>query len=189
MAATRPDFRERFGGSFAGGVGVVQKMQRLGFGRTRWQPHANGDDHLPTKPANLDDAKTWDFHWADAALDRNESHGLSSHIVLYPPPKWIMEKDNPLPTDMRWPANDPRWDDLKTETVWDKFVKSAVEHYKDRSVIFEIENEPDFDHWIDKKLGDKYAKFTIRTAMLIRATTPKARIMVDNVYGIPGALN
>lgn len=92
-AATQPDYRERFGGSFAGGLGVIQKMQRIGFGWARWQPHANGADHLPTKPANLADAKTWDWKWVDAALDCNESHGIGSHLVLYPPPRWIMEKE------------------------------------------------------------------------------------------------
>lgn len=188
-AATKPDYRERFGGSFAGGIGVVEKMQRIGFGWARWQPHANGHDHLPTQPADLADAKTWEWKWQDAALDRNETHGISSHLVLYPPPKWIMEKGHPLPKDMRWPANDPRWDDLKTETVWDKFVRAAAGHYAARPVIFEIENEPEFDRWIEQKLGDEYAKFTIRTAKIIRAAAPKAKIMVNNVYGIPSQIN
>lgn len=80
-------------------------------------------------------------------------------------------------------------DDLSAETVWDKFVIGAVKHYKDRPVIFEIENEPEFDRWLDHKLGDEYAKFTIRTAKLIRAHAPKMKIMVDNVYGIPSPVN
>ena len=42
--------RERFGGSFAGAVGCVEKHQRLGFGWIRWRPHMNGRDHLPDKP-------------------------------------------------------------------------------------------------------------------------------------------
>jgi hypothetical protein len=187
--ATKPDYRERFGGSFAGGIGVVDKMQKIGFGWARWQPHANGEDHLPAKPANLDDVKTWEFHWQDAALDRNESHGLSSHLVLYPPPKWIMQHGNPLPTDMRWPASDSRWDDLSVKTVWDKFVRAAAEHYANRSIVFEIENEPEFDHWLDHKLGAEYAKFTIRTAKLLRKYAPNRQIMVNNVYGIPSGLN
>ena len=191
-SATKPDYRERFGGSFAGGIGVIQKMQRIGFGWTRWQPHANGADHLPKKPADLNDSKTWEWQWADAALDRNEAHGISSHITLYPPPLWIMEKahgGHPLPTDMRWAANDPRWDDLSVETVWDKFVIGAAQRYAARSVVFEIENEPELDHWIDHKLGAEYAKFTIRTAKLLRKHAPKRQIMVDNVYSVPSPIN
>jgi hypothetical protein len=186
-SATKPDWRERFGGSFAGGLGSVQKFQRLGFGWIRWRPHANGEDHLPKEPADVKDAASWTWKWFDQELDEQEAHGQSSHLVLYPPPKWIMEKDHPLPKDMRWPANDPRWDDLSVETVWDKFVKSAVTHYKTRSVIYEIENEPEFDHWDDAK--EQYAKFTIRTARLIKQIDPKAKVMVDNVYGIPSGVN
>lgn len=195
-AAAKPDFRERFGGSFAAKNGqnlnMLAKHQRLGFGWLRWQPHANGHDHLPKKPANLDDASTWEWVWLDDILKQQESFGQSAHLVLYPPPRWIMEKEHgghPLPTDMRWPANDPRWDDLSIETVWDKFVKAAAARYGKNSVIFEIENEPEFDRWIEEKLGDEYAKFTIRTAKQLRKFAPQAKIMVDNVYGIPSQIN
>ena len=73
------------------------------------------------------------------------------------------------------------------ETVWDKFVKSVAAHYRGRSLIYEIENEPEFDHWDDLK--EQYAKFTIRTARLIKQTDPQAKVMVDNVYGIPSGVN
>lgn len=185
-AATRPDWRERFGGSFAGGIGCVEKFQRLGFGWIRWRPHANGRDHLPVKPEAEND---WQWKWFDQELDEQESHGCSAHICLYHPPEWIMEKGHPLPTDMRWDADDPRWDDLSIETVWDKFVKSVVDHYRGRSVIFEIENEPEFDKWDQHGLLSVYAKFTIRTARLIRQTNAQAKIMVNNVYGIPSRVN
>ena len=183
-AATKPDWRERFGGSFAGGLGCVEKFQRLGFGWIRWRPHMNGEDHLP-KPPQAGEA--WAWHWFDKELDEQETHGCSTHCVLYPPPKWIMEKGNPLPKDMRWPADDPRWDDLGVATVWDKFVAGAVTHYQGRSLVYEIENEPEFDGW--DKMKEQYAKFTVRTARLIKQTDPKARVMVDNVYGIPSGVN
>ena len=173
-AAVKPDWRERFGGSFAGGTGCVDKFRALGFGWIRWRPHMNGQDHWPDRDAPM--------RFFDKELDEQESRGCSTHCVLYPPPKWIMEKGHPLPTDMRWAADDPRWDDPGVETTWDRFVKAAVTHYRGRSLIYEIENEPEFDGWDDRK--DLYAKFTIRTARQIRAADPAARIMVDNVYGI-----
>lgn len=178
-SATRPDWRERFGGSFAGGVGCVEKFQKLGFGWIRWRPHMNGEDHWPRENEPL--------RFFDKELDEQEARGCSTHCVLYPPPKWIMEKGHPLPRDMRWVAADPRWEDLAMETTWDKFVKAAVTHYKGRSLIYEIENEPEFDHW--DSLKEQYAKFTIRTAKLIRQTDPRAKIMVNNTYGIPSAVN
>jgi hypothetical protein len=183
-SATKPNWRERFGGSFAGEFGCVEKFQRLGFGWIRWRPHMNGEDHLPKAPQA---GEAWRWQWFDKELDEQESHGCSTHCVLYPPPKWIMEKGNPLPRDMRWPADDPRWDDLSVATVWDKFVTEAVTHYKGRSLVYEIENEPEFDGW--DKLKDQYVKFTIRTARLIKQTDPKAKVMVDNVYGIPSGVN
>jgi len=177
-SATRPDWRERFGGSLWGPHLALQQ-QKIGFGWTRWYPHMNGQDHWP-KPDEP-------MRFFDEALDLLQTRGISTHCVLYPPPRWIMEKGNPLPKDMRWPADDPRWDDLSVETVWDKFVKTAVAHYKGRSIVFEIENEPELDHW--DHLKDEYARFTIRTARLIKQTAPNARVMVNNVYAIPSALN
>ena len=41
-ASAKPDWRERFGGSFAGGLKTVKKLQRIGFGWIHWRPHANG---------------------------------------------------------------------------------------------------------------------------------------------------
>jgi hypothetical protein len=185
-AATKPDWRERFGGSFVGGVGCTEKLQKLGFGWIRWRPHMNGEDHLPAEPKP---GEEWRWRWFDKELDEQESRGCSTHCVLYPPPKWIMEKGHPLPKDMRWKADDPRWDDLTVETVWDRFVKGAVQHYKGRSLIYEIENEPELDPWSERKLTAEYARFTIRTARLIKQTDPAAKVMVNNVYGIPSGLN
>ncbi len=184
-AAAKPDWRERFGGSFAGALGCVQRLQRLGFGWIRWRPHMNGEDHLPKDPKG----GPWEWRWFDRELDEQETHGFSTHCVLYPPPKWIMEKGHPLPRDMRWPADDPRWDDLSVETTWDRFVRGVVDHYRGRSLVYEIENEPEFDGWDTKGLLAEYAKFTIRTARLIKTVDPQAKVMVNNVYGIPSRVN
>jgi hypothetical protein len=177
-SATQPDGRERFGGSLWGPHLALQQ-QKIGFAWTRWHPHMNGQDHWP-KPDEP-------MKFFDQELAMLHSHGISTHCVLYPPPKWIMESGNPLPKDMRWPADDPRWDDFTIETVWDKFVRAAVGHYRGRSLVYEIENEPELDHW--DKLQDEYARFTLRTARLIKQTDPQAKVMVDNVYGIPSGLN
>ena len=181
-AATTPDYRERFGGSFAGDIGVMKKMQRLGFGWTRWYPE--------TKWHNFQAGSGAGFNWFEKQFSTAAQHGLSQHVVLYGWPKGLMDKEHsgqPLPLDMKWGPNDPRWEDLTIETAWDKFVKAAATYFKGKSVIFEIENEPEFDKW--DKFHTEYAKFTIRTARLIRATDPSAKIMVNNVYGIPSPVN
>jgi len=178
FAARRPDPRERFGGSFFGPKSAALGS-RLGFAWSRWFPHTKWQDHQPDGPDS--------WHWFDKELDGLEALGISTHIVLYGWPKWIMDDKHPLPKDMRWPADDKRWDDLSVETAWDRYMKAAAARYRGRAVIYEIENEPEFDKWDPYK--DEYAKFTIRTARLIKQTDPKARVMVDNVYGIPSGLN
>ncbi len=177
-AATRPDSRERFGASYFG-PHSAQLAARLGMAWSRWYPHTKWQDSQPTPDT---------FHWFDRELDRLESLGISADLVLYGWPKWIMDEGgNPLPRDMRWPAGDPRWDDLTVKTAWDRYIVASVEHYRNRSVIFEIENEPEFDRWDNYQ--DEYARFTTRTARLIKQTAPNAIVMVDNVYSVPSGLN
>ena len=181
-AATKPDFRERFGGSFAGREQMLQKYQRIGFGWTRWFPETKWHFFQPKKDAP--------FNWHDADFELAARYGVSQHVVLYGWPVGLMDKEHsgqPLPLDMKWPADDPRWDDLTIETAWDKYVKAAAVHFKGKSIIFEISNEPEFDKW--EKFYPEYAKFNLRTAKLIRATDPAAKIMLNNVYGIPSPVN
>lgn len=178
----KPDLRERFGGSFFG-KHTATLGSRMGFAWSRWFPHTKWQDHQPDNRES--------FRWFDAELDLLEGLGISSHMVLYGWPKWIMDEEgkvqNPLPKDMRWKGDDPRWDDLSLVTAWDNYVIKATEHYRGRSLIYEIENEPEFDKWDNFK--DEYAKFTIRTAQLIKRTDPTAKVMVNNVYGIPSGIN
>ena len=175
----RADYRERFGGSFFGPYSA-QLGSQVGFAWSRWWPHTKWQDHQPKGPD--------DWHWFDQELEELEGLGISAHLVLYGWPKWIMDEGgHPLPRDMRWPATDPRWDDLAVETAWDRYMKAAAAHYRGRAVIYEIENEPEFDHW--DKFQEEYAKFTIRSARLLKQVDPKAKVMVNNVYGIPSGLN
>ncbi|HEY3322846.1 MAG TPA: carbohydrate binding domain-containing protein [Planctomycetota bacterium] len=179
LAATRPDARERFGGSLFG-LHNARGVQKIGFAWSRWHPHMNWADHHPKSPD--------EWVWFDQRIDELAALGISVNAVLYGKPKWAFTKESDqLPKDMQWKADDPRWEDLSVETGWDKFVKTAVEHYKGKSLIYEIENEPEFDGW--DNIRDLYAKFTIRTARLIKQVDPKAKVMVDNVYGIPSGLN
>jgi hypothetical protein len=57
--------------------------------------------------------------------------------------------------------------------AWDKWVKAIVARYKDRVHEWEIWNEPDGGHGIT---AEAFAEFHLRTAAIIRAEQPKARI-------------
>ncbi len=178
-AASKPDWRERFGGSLFGPHNA-SLCAKMGFAWTRWRPHMNWSDHQKDGPDR--------WQWQDKVLEEQEGLGISSHMVLYDRPKWAFASDKEqLPKDMQWAAADPRWDDIAPQCAWDKYVVASVKHYKGRSLVYEIENEPEFDGW--EKKNDLYAKFTIRTARLIKQTDADAKVMVDNVYGIPSGLN
>ncbi|MCY3022781.1 MAG: carbohydrate binding domain-containing protein [Planctomycetota bacterium] len=178
-AAAKPDQRERFGASYFG-PHSARNCARLGFAWSRWYPH--------TKWATMQPKGGEEWNWLDKEMDTLETLGISAHVTLYDRPKWAFAKDSdPLPRDMQWPADDKRWDDLTVQCAWDRFVTGVVNHYKGRSVIYEIENEPEFDGW--DKMKDLYTKFTIRSVRLIKQTDPSAKVMVDNVYGIPSGLN
>ena len=180
-SATKTDARERFGASFFG-VPSAQKAARLGMAWSRWFPHTKWQDHQPDGPDK--------FHWFDKELDALEAMGISSHLVLYGWPKWIMESGegkHPLPKDMRWAPDDPRWQDLTPQCAWDNYMIETAKHYKGRAVVYEIENEPEFDGW--DKYKDEYALFTIRSARLLKSVDPTCKVMVDNVYGVPSGLN
>ncbi len=178
-AATTPNYEERFGGSFAGGVECLDRMQRIGFGWTRWWANNKWHDYEPEEGK---------FNWSNDKHQEAWDRGISNHVVLYGWPKWIMDKEHPLPRDMRWKADDPRWEDLTLLTAWDRYVIAAVENFRGKSVVFQIANEPGHDRWKDG-WRDEYVKFNLRTAKLIKQTDPKAQVSVNNVYLNPSPDN
>ena len=57
-------------------------------------------------------------------------------------------------------------------TAWDNWVRAVVRRYQDRVNEWEVWNEPD----LGPSPAEEYAEFFIRTAEVIRAEQPKARI-------------
>ena len=57
--------------------------------------------------------------------------------------------------------------------AWDAWVKALVAHFKDRVHEWEVWNEPDGGHGITE---EGFAEFHLRTAAIIRAEQPQARI-------------
>lgn len=68
--------------------------------------------------------------------------------------------------------------------AWDAWVKALVARYKDRVHEWEIWNEPDGGHGIK---AEAFAEFHLRTAALIRAGQPQARIYAFGLAGAPVA--
>lgn len=174
-AATTPDVRERFGGSFYG-PHTASLGQKIGFAWSRWYPRSawHQVQESPGAP----------FEWPDDKLEVVNSRGIAADIVLYGQPKWAKSKTmRPLFRDMEWKADDPRWDDMSIETGWDKFVDAFAKHYRGKPVIIELENEPDLGHW--KGFEEEYVKFHLRTVKRIRAIDPGAHVQINQCYAIP----
>ena len=177
-AATKPNPRERFGGSYFGPL-TVNLARKIGFAWARWYPQLNWEMHQPDGPDQ--------WKWYDKEIDAVAKSGISLHAVLNARPKWAYTPESgPLPKDMNWPADDKRWQDLTVKTSWDNFVTTMATHYRGESLIYEIENEPEFNGWEGKEA--QYVTYTIRTARLIKQADPNAKVMVNNVYGIPSGL-
>ena len=181
-SATTPNYEERFGGSFAGGVECLERMQRIGFGWTRWWANQKWQDYEPEEGR---------YEWSNEKFQQAFDLGISCHVVLYGWPEWIMDENHPLPRDMRWKADDPKWEDLSVVTAWDRYVKAAVENFRGKSVVFQIANEPGHDKWMKdgNDFSKEYVKFNLRTARLIKQTDPKAQVSVNNVYLNPSSVN
>jgi hypothetical protein len=175
--ATKPDPTERFGGSFAtseAGTFLVADMQHVGFAWSRWYPCTDWPRIQP------DAGDRW--NWPDQQVDDLESHGFSLNAVIYNGmPKWAQGTHPYLPKDMEsWKADDPRWSDLTIETSYDRFVKALVTHFKNRSIAWEVANEPLWQKW-DPAL---YARFVERTYRIVKSICPTGKVMTDGCYGI-----
>ena len=66
--------------------------------------------------------------------------------------------------------------------AWDAFVGAFVDRYKEHVHLWEIWNEP---HGGSKKNAEKYARFAVRTAEIIRKRQPDAKL----IYAAGGAFD
>lgn len=193
-AADKPDMRERIGCSLRG-AHTTRLAQKIGFRWVRWGAEPMGWAGIQPKGPD-------DWQWVlsgreEESIDFLNSHGFAVNFVLYGMPEWAKPPksgtqeakavgDLPfwtqpgtalLPKDMPWPANDPRWNDLAQETLWDKYVKAVVTKYKDKSVVWEFYNEPE-PAWKDSKL---YAAMAKRTGSVVKQANPQAFYLTNQI--------
>jgi hypothetical protein len=174
--ATTPDWGERFGTSLRG-PHTAQLAQRIGFRWSRWYPQINWGTVQPDGP------DTW--KWPDAQIDMLLRHGFAIDLVLWGKPKWAFEGKSHLPKDMPWAADDPRWDDLSTETGWDRFVAAAAKRYAGKPIAWEFQNEPELERYEDERI---YRKLAERTAKVLKKADPKAFYLVNSTWPGPTPL-
>jgi len=176
-SATKPEMRERFGGSLRGGP-LVKAAQQIGLGWTRWFPHFNWTRVQKEGP----DA----WNWPDETAKLLHDHGISMTAVIHGQPKWAKGGNRWLPSDMEgWAKDDTRWKDLSVETSWDRFVKRLIGRYGHDGIVYEFANEPEIgNHKWDK---DVYYNLAQRTYSLIKKLDPGATVQVNETWpGIHG---
>jgi hypothetical protein len=192
--ATKPDFRERFGGTVANGgrtrtVFLEDVAQKIGVAWTRWYPYTGWKDVQPTGP----DAWVWPDEHFKGLYER----GINVNAVLYGCPEWARaEGSKYIPKDMAdWSADDKRWDDLSIETYWDKFIAESMKHYKDYSVAWELINEPEFSGGSLAGGGETgaagarrwdarfYTNFVRRSYKRIKSIDKDAVVLISGVNG------
>lgn len=121
----------------------------------------------------------YEFGWLDAVVDDARSQGVQPWLELsYGNPIYPGGGGTNLGAGL--PAS------AEALTAWDNWVRAMVRHFRDRVWEWEIWNEPDLGIFIpsmgEKITGAEYARFYIRTAEIIRAEQPQARL-----YGIAWA--
>lgn len=178
-AATVHDPAERFGGTYVAGQPAQSHLtpvaQRLGLAWTRWYPQLNWKTVQKEGPA--------DWLFPEALVQEQLAHGIGQNVVLYALPEWAKGRHPNLPQDMQdWAAADPRWDDLSLETAWDRYLKGMVAKYRGPSFVWEVVNEPQFGKWD----GALYLRFVQRSAKVLKAADPGAKVMINSVNGFDG---
>lgn len=178
--ATKPDVNERFGGTFVAGqpnpTHMMPTAQAIGLRWTRWYPS--------TKWHLVQPKSAKEFKFPDELVKYCRDHGMGVNFVMHGWPKWAVDKKKHrnLPFDMRWKADDKRWQDLSIETSWDKYIKTMVKRYPGPDFAWEISNEPQFDRWD----AAEYYQFIVRTSKIIKQIDPKAVVMINSVNGFDG---
>ncbi|MFW6163708.1 MAG: hypothetical protein ACODAJ_13140, partial [Planctomycetota bacterium] len=176
--ATKPDRRERFGGSFRGPL-TTRLAQTMGLRWCRWWWGPMG-----WKAVQPDGPDDWAWESQDKRIALLEEHGMALNYVMYTPPKWAVPP-NHLPRDMNWPADDPRWADLSLQTSWDTFLTRLLTRYRDKAVAWEFANEPD----IHKPPWDPalYHRVVERTSRLVHKLDPDAPFLINATWpGVTG---
>jgi polysaccharide biosynthesis protein PslG len=109
----------------------------------------------------------YDFAWLDAIVDGCLGQGVRPWLELaYGNPAY--PGGGGVGLSEGWPRSPVALD------AWDRWVTTTVERYRDRVTTWEIWNEPE-NH--AASTAEQYAAFFIRTARLVRACDPDARIV------------
>ncbi|WP_460636856.1 GH39 family glycosyl hydrolase [Larkinella harenae] len=117
----------------------------------------------------------YDFAWLDAVIPDAYSRGVAPWVEL--------SYGNPIYPGGGEPKLAGRIPTSEEGLAgWDNWVKAMVNRYKNQVTEWEIWNEPDINK---QNTGEEVAVFYIRTAKLVKAIQPNARLIALGMAGVP----
>jgi hypothetical protein len=182
LRGTGNEFDQRFGIALSFSKPKVPLRSNLGLGLLRrmgfrWVRNAS-PDWAAVEPRRGD----WDWSQADYDVEFAREQGFRQFVTIgfYPPWAGGGKFPTTAPADMQWGPDDPRWDDLGTETSFDAYLKNLAARYKGRVEIYQFGNETTAS---DGPVVDPKVVFRLcrRATRIIRGIDPSAKILGGNM--------
>lgn len=118
----------------------------------------------------------YDFSWLDAIIDDCRSRGIQPWInTVYGNP--IYEGGGDMQSSSKLPQGEEA---LK---AWESYIRALVTRFRDRVFEWEVWNEVDHGGF-KASTPEDYARFYIRTAVIIREVQPESKIIALSLAGV-----
>jgi polysaccharide biosynthesis protein PslG len=156
----------------------LQKARKIGIKWTRL--NASWNEIEKTKGV---------YYWGatDTAFNIALENGITPFVCLLGSNKLYCKEDSKSPTEKEiyGAGIEPPTKDSVSFEGWLRFVKAAVEHYKDKIIYWEIWNEPNHPHyWGAAPDGKEYGKMVRETAKIIKSVKQDAFVLAGALAGL-----
>lgn len=142
----------------------LNRAKTIGAGANRWQLNWQDIESEPGK---------FYWEWVDSEIHRMWEARLEVHAILHTTPEWAREPGKLVPRNLYRPWNDP-------ENYWGRFVRQAVDHYREKVHIWEVWNEPDWNQYWDGSVADYYQLLKV-AYQAIKAADPNAAVVIGGL--------
>lgn len=119
----------------------------------------------------------YDFSWLDSIVEGLIQQGTEPWLCLC----YGNELYTPTANNKAGSVGRPPIATEEERVAWDHYVAAVVRHYDGRIRLFEIWNEPDGAWcWRPEPNAREYGAFALRTARVIKAANPQAKVLVGS---------
>ncbi|MDD3334937.1 MAG: beta-galactosidase [Eubacteriales bacterium] len=119
----------------------------------------------------------YDFSWLDSIVDSLLPLGTEPWMCLC----YGNELYTPAANNKAGAVGRPPISTEEERVAWDHYVTAVVRHFEGRVHFYEIWNEPDGSWcWRPQPNAKEYGAFALRTARVIKAADPQAKVLVGS---------